>query len=444
MRLIVIALFILPLLIRGQFLEGAYSPAHEKAGQYLVLYRTWGAEHIPIDSALVSKRGVFRFKDAFRPSGYYRVGFGDDQVDLILSPIESTAHFVFTGSPLREHLQVKFSLENQRLWEFKFASRDAQAQAQRIASQRMVTDPRDSDALLRLSAEEESVKSRLSQTLDHLVMQDSGSYFAKTILADKRLVEALPEGPKAVRDAMDWGDASLVRSSVYPRAIMAILQSATPAMPQVLVNAADSIMAWAAADTNCWAFAREQLIGIFVTYGPDEVVQHMVDEYVTGSSAIVPADEKLLSLVAEQLKAAVGSVAPSTMLPSPNSGQAIELLTEVSQHRFTVLFFYSSTCDHCHDEMGPLNSVYDSWAAKGLQVLGIALDNDENEFKTTIQERGLRFPCFSELKAWGSPAARAFAVRATPSFILLNHDGRIVAKPHDTLELEQALRVLLP
>ncbi len=144
------------------------------------------------------------------------------------------------------------------------------------------------------------------------------------------------------------------------------------------------------------------------------------------------------------MKVAIGAQAPDGVLPSPITGRSEHLIPLARNAPFTLLFFYSSTCDHCHEQMGPLNALYARYAPKGLQVLGVALDADEGEFRRNIEERGLAFPCYSELMAWGSPVARAFAVRATPWFILLNREGRIVAKPHDAEELAEMLPTLLP
>lgn len=430
--------------LAAQLIAGTMDPAAARPGAWLVLWATRGGEHFPIDSVQLDKRGQFRFRPAARPTGYYQLGYGSDRVDVILDAKEPELRIRFDGAPLREHLRILASQENLRLWEYKYASRDAQEQLRRIGAQRGLMDPRDADGLARLAQEEEQVKARLSALLDRLVAQDSGSFFSRAVLTDQRLMAALPNGPVAIRDAMDWRDADLVRSSVYPRAIMAVLQAATPAMPPVLINAADSILRWAAPDTACWSFARQQLIEIFSTYGPEEVVQHMVDRHVLGAGALAPPDGRLLTVVAEQLKAAIGAPAPDAVLPSPLTGVSHRLHGLLQAQPFTLLFFYSSTCDHCHEQMGPINALHAAYRDRGLQVLGIALDADAGEFKRNIEERGLAFPCYSELMAWGSPAAKAFAVRATPSLILLNRAGIIVAKPHDAAELAELLPVLLP
>ncbi|MBK7944524.1 MAG: hypothetical protein IPJ85_04070 [Flavobacteriales bacterium] len=263
MRVVVAILLCLPLGIRAQQLRGSLNPILGLAGHWIVLLRNSGMAHHAIDSVQVNKRGEFRFRNKNLLAGYYRIGVGDDQVDIILNPIETEVSIHFDGRPLRDHVQVKVSMENERLWEYKYASRDTQAQSKRISGQRSIIDPRDAEALMRLTAEEDAVNMRLQATLDRLVAQDSASYFSKVIITDRKLMAALPEGPLAVRNAMDWIDPSLTRSAIYARAIMAILQSATPAVPDVLNTAADSVLHWASPDTMCWSFARPAHRGLY-------------------------------------------------------------------------------------------------------------------------------------------------------------------------------------
>lgn len=443
-RLLTLCLLLAPVLVTAQLLHGSMEPPAGGAKPWMTLFAIRGQDRLPVDSARIDAKGRFRFKPRSHPLGYYRLGIGEDQVDLILDPKEREVSIRMGRAPLQHDVTILASTENQRLWEYKRASRDAQAQLRTIAGQRAVLDPLDAESLIRLAQEEDRVKERLASTLERLAMQDPTSYFTKVVRTDQRLMAALQEGPRAIRDAMDWSDPSLVRSSVYAKAVMAVLQSATPAAPGTLIAVSDSILAWASGDTTCWSFARWQLIELFSTYGPDEVVQHIVDRYVVGPGALTPPEPRLMALVATQLRTAIGAQAPDVVLPSPITGAADHLLQLVQPHPCTVLFFYSSTCEHCHAQMEPLNALYARYARKGLNIVGIALDADEAEFRATIAERGLRFPCYSELLGWGSPAAKAFGVRATPWLIVLDRSGRIVAKPHDAAELEELLPRLLP
>ncbi|MCB9184648.1 MAG: AhpC/TSA family protein [Flavobacteriales bacterium] len=433
----------LPLLpftaVQAQSVSGVISGVPAGSVAFLRLYATRGMDHLVIDSVRVDDQGRFSFADRSYPTGYYRVGFEGDQVDLILGDGVEQVRLEFDGRPLQSHITVHGSEVNQRLWEYKYASRESQRQLQEIAGRRAQADPHDAALLNQLTDQEEQVQARLSAVLDRIIGQDQSSFFAKTVRVDRAVMDALEHGTEAVRDAMDWSDATLTRSAVYPRAVMALLQSATPASPEMLQSASDSLLAWASGDLDCWSFVRITLAQLFATYGPPDVLQHLVDRYIVGPHAWVAPEPELLVLVAEQMKVAIGAVGPDLDLPRPNSPKVYRLSELMEGKELTVLFFYSSTCDHCHHEMPGLNALFDRYKERRLAMVGIALDDDAAEFEANIAERGLQFPCFSELLAWGSPAAKAYAVKATPTLILLDADGRIVAKPYDHVELERLL-----
>jgi thiol-disulfide isomerase/thioredoxin len=107
--------------------------------------------------------------------------------------------------------------------------------------------------------------------------------------------------------------------------------------------------------------------------------------------------------------------------------------------RYGVLFFYSSTCDHCHLQMPGIARVHALYGPKGVQVLAVALDDDRKDFRFNLEIREVKYPCYSEFNGWGSNVAKAYEVKATPTIVLIDAERRIVAKPYDSTELEAEL-----
>lgn len=429
--------------VLGQSLAGSFDLNNGRP-EFVVLWSTLGQDHVPSDTAFVDRKGRFAFEERLNASGFYQLSANDsDRVELILDPREHSVEVRFDGSPLREHITVVRSSENQRLWEYKRASRSYGLEVAELRQQRAASDPHDASTLRLLDSLESQALARRGSILDRLLAQDPTSYFSKVVGADGRLTAAIPQGTIAIRDAMDWADAGLVHSTVYPKAITSVLQSATPATADVLLNASDSLLKWAEQDTVCWRYVRSFLVKLFSEYAADEVIQHLVDQYIVGPRAMHPPEPELLQLVAAQLRVAVGSPAPDVLLPDPLRGDTVRLSELGRGSRCTALFFYSSTCDHCHGQMPGLLALYNDLHAKGLQVVGIALDDSREDFINTIAEEQLSFPCFSEFNAWGSQAAKAFAVKATPMFIVLDADGKIIGKPFDHEELRTMVMPLL-
>lgn len=422
-------------LITGQLQGAAYFRVR--------LFETRGASHRVVDSVVTDGVGRFAFTERRFPLGFYELVVNDsDRVDLILDPREGRVDLVFSGLPLQQHIRVVRSDENKRLWEYKLVSKEAQAILASVAARKRTLEANDARALLSL----DSVAGRaieLRQThLSALVAGHPDSYFTKVIRADRGIEDAAHSNAQAVLDAFDFSDPSLMRCSVYDKAVLTFLRNLRATAEEQFISAADSLMSYAGTHPDCKAYMMDHLVDVFSTYGPEMALQHMIDEYVVAAGGEAAVDPHLREKVRELLKASVGAIAPDVELPGPDGPGPLRAVLE--QNELTVLFFYSSTCDHCHEQMPGLIALDSTYRKRGLGVIGIALDPDSAEFRRTIYERGLTWQCHSDFSGWGSPVAKAFQVRATPFFFLLDRRMRIVAKPIDSIALAAEVAARMP
>ena len=235
----------------------------------------------------------------------------------------------------------------------------------------------------------------------------------------------------ALRAAVDLADHRLLRTNIHAKAVLAFLQTSTP---DRYTSSCDSLLAWVATDSMAWCTVRAQLVNLFATYGPDPVAQHLVDAYLVGPGMRWAASEDLLRIADEQLRVAVGAQLPELILPLPLVADTVMSAALFSRNAFVLVFFFSSTCGHCHDQMPGLHSLYTEIRELGGELLGVALDADLEELQGTVISESLEWPIASELKGWGGEISTAFAVKATPSFFIVDRQGVIRAKPYDHLE----------
>ncbi len=424
--------------VRAQEITGLFErPLPAKT---VVLYNTRGNAHLAIDSAIIGDDGRFSFGDRELLPGFYQVGInGDDRVDLVVDTSEAVIEFAFHGTPLQRNLNVIRSGENQRLWAFKLKSREGQALLAKVKEQRDGASPIDTALLYALDRRELTIRAGMARALDSLIVIAPDGQFAYAVQADRRLDDAISGGPPMIRKAFDFANPRLLRSSAYAKAIVVYLQTTPFTTEDAFQRASDTLLMAATRDTSCWAYMRAQLVDMFVTYGPDEVAQHLVDHYVVGSGALVPPDHALLQVAAEQLRLVNGAPAPDMILVTPGAKDTLLLSEVMPKHDFTALFFYSSTCDHCHAQMPGLRQLVADMKPSFFHLIGIALDVTEEEFRTTLTEENINWPCYSELKAWGIQGAKDFNVKATPSLFVLDRTGMIRAKPMDHEELRAFL-----
>ncbi|MCB9170023.1 MAG: redoxin domain-containing protein [Flavobacteriales bacterium] len=440
---IALLVLMLPGTLRAQAVRGRFAPPAQQ-GAYVRLHDTRGTAHPLIDSARVDESGTFSFPAHSRVTGFYQLSINDsDRVDIILNDREPEVVLTFSGIPLQEHVLFERSEENQRLWEYKAASREAQALTAAAEAEKKGLDPiKDLRRIHALDSLEAHVQAAKTAHLDRLLTDAPRSFFAKIVAASQHVEAAQGQDPMAVARAFDLSDPSLLRSSAYPQAVMTFLRNINAVSEEQFNNASDTLIELASGDTECRNYMLEQLLELFATYGPDMALQHLVDTYLTPGRDMPPLSQGTLDKVREAQRVSIGAVGPDVRLPVPR-GDTTWLSTVMAGHPYTLLFFYSSTCEHCHAQMPGVVELYEQFAPKGLQVVGIAIDDSEEEFKKAIVERHLDWPCFTELKAWGSPAAKAYAVQALPGFILLDPDRRILSKPYDAIDAADQIAKLL-
>ncbi len=390
-----------------------------------------------IDSARVKTNGGFDLGDPSKGAGFYHLAVNDsDAVDLILEPSESMVEVRFDGVPLQQHITVSRSEENKRLWQYKYVSRETQAVIASLMAEKSRLAADDVRRITELDSIEERALRVQRSKLEQVLRSAPQSYFAKVIRVDDALDEMAAKGPMDVARIFDFSDASLMRSTIYDKAVMTFLRNVNALTEEQFIGASDTLIALASRDASCRSYMIDHLIDLYSTYGPDMPLQHIIDTYVVkaGLESVAP---ELRQKVSELLKVAVGAVGPDPVVPTPKG--ELPLSTLVAGNKVTVLFFYSSTCDHCHKQMQPLKEIHEAERGKGLGVLGIALDTDSADFKRNISERGLPWPSYSEFNAWGGKAVKAYQVKATPSLIVIDRQRRILAKPVDAADLRRWL-----
>ena len=406
----------------------------------IVLYGTRGASHYAMDSVAISSKGRFAFFLQKFPPGFYQLGVNDtDRVDIILDPNEPEVELILSGVPLQRNLKVAASAENQRMWAYKGISRVGYEKLNAISEERKSASPIDTALLDLLNRRQNKVQAELDKSLDSLIRLVPSGQFAFAVNIDRALDAVESSGPDEIKRVFNFSSPRLLRSSSYSKAIMLVLQRTPVEDEYSMQHACDSLLMAADRDTACWNYTRAYLIELFATYGPDDLAQYLVDEYVVGAGAMNLPNAALLELAAAQLRLVKGAPAPDVELARPGEPDTLHLSGIWPDHDLTTLFFYSSTCDHCHHQMPGLRQLVLDYDPAKFHLIGIALDHDTLEFPKTLLEFRVNWPCYTMVKSWGDPAAKAFNVKATPSFFVIDRAGRIVAKPMDHEELRAFL-----
>lgn len=139
----------------------------------------------------------------------------------------------------------------------------------------------------------------------------------------------------------------------------------------------------------------------------------------------------------------VGDTAPD--FTARNPGGTPVSLGEVldKKGQFTLVEFWASWCPNCQAEMPHLVKVYEEYHDKGLNIIGISIDNDKAEWEKAIEDFGMEWTQISNLNEWQDPIVREYGVQSIPTNYLLDKNGEVIAINLNSDALKEKLQETL-
>lgn len=143
----------------------------------------------------------------------------------------------------------------------------------------------------------------------------------------------------------------------------------------------------------------------------------------------------------------IGEMAPEIELPTVD-GEAFTL----SQLKGKLVYvnFWASWCAPCRKKSPELKEVFESYknadfddGEQGFEVVNVSLDKNEIAWKNSIEKDGVGdFVNVGDMKGWNSSTAQTYNIRKIPSSVLLDGEGKIIAKNLDPQSLKKKLKRL--
>ncbi|HKK11442.1 MAG TPA: TlpA disulfide reductase family protein [Flavobacteriaceae bacterium] len=173
--------------------------------------------------------------------------------------------------------------------------------------------------------------------------------------------------------------------------------------------------------------------------------QHFADanneamaNYVTDTYLLNLAKEigysQLVEILTSYKNNSIGNRAQNFDIKNLDTGKTTTLYDLTGAERYLIIF-WSSTCSHCAEELPKVKTII----PEDTKVVAIGLEDSIENWQKEIKN----YPAFIHvlgLEKWDNPIAKAYNVNATPSYILLDKDKNIIAKPYDLEALKKALK----
>ncbi|NLI35325.1 MAG: redoxin domain-containing protein [Bacteroidales bacterium] len=157
---------------------------------------------------------------------------------------------------------------------------------------------------------------------------------------------------------------------------------------------------------------------------------------------VCPGDVLYMSLIQQRRieeNTALGRNYTDIALNTPE-GKLIKVSDFVGKNKVTMVDFWASWCGPCRQEMPNVIKAYNEYKDKGFAVVGVSLDSDAAAWAGAIRKLGISWPQMSDLKGWQSAGAALYNVRSIPATVLIDQNGKIIAKDLRGEELQTKLK----
>ncbi len=122
----------------------------------------------------------------------------------------------------------------------------------------------------------------------------------------------------------------------------------------------------------------------------------------------------------------IGNIAPDIKAPNPK-GKDIALSS--LKGKYVLIDFWASWCKPCRAESPFLVEAYDKYRKKGFEIYSVSLDKTKEDWLAAIEKDKLGdWTHVSDLKYWDAEAAKIYGVKSIPTNVLIDKDGKIIAK----------------
>lgn len=142
--------------------------------------------------------------------------------------------------------------------------------------------------------------------------------------------------------------------------------------------------------------------------------------------------------IAKLKTVAVGQIAPD-FTQNDADGNPVKFSDIYSKNELTLLDFWAAWCGPCRGENPNVVAVYQDYKDKGFSVFGVSLDKDKDKWLKAIEDDKLTWDHVSDLAYWSNAAAKLYAVRSIPSSLLVDKNGKIIAKNKREDELRKTV-----
>ena len=394
----------------------------------LYLFETEGRNVAPIDSVQMVN-GVFDFGEVEVGRGFYGLGFEPSKKtgDIIMNPDEPVLKIAFQNARL-----VGGSTESKenKGW---FAYRGQEGANKNQVRQLYKNGKGKEEETKRLVKAKEDA---LAGVQRQFINDYPGTYLAKFLTWKQ---------PRFIGDKgtflsdLDVSDNSLIRSMALPDRIQSMMRTFSGGKDSGFLSCIDLVKASCEENPVVLEFVLYNMLDGFYNTGKETIFQYILDNYIFDEDCGANLSDVIRQRAQGIINLRVGNTPPNFTIADP-SGKMIDLKEEVAKYEYTLVMFWASWCHKCEQEIPNLVPMYKDFNPRGFGTIGISVDQQKMAWTKAIADNQIPWPNVSQLKGWDAPITDDYKITQTPTYFLLDKEGKIVLKPERWFEVQRFLQ----